>query len=138
MFFHLIVYLVTNYLKEIPQPQSFSFLTNHKKELILTNPIKYISKNNNIFHIFSKNEKTHGNWYYIHFLTNDLTLIQHIIIIRPEDKVMKNTYALFLMPNQIENIQNISLIKRIEPQDKFNDEGGKIEQVDHLLIYTSP
>lgn len=109
---------------------SLSILTNRQRKLILT-------KHQNV-NIKERGPKSLYNWYYVHFITKDISHIQKIISIAKENLILPNTYILFLSQNQVNQISNISLIHKIEPQEKYYEDSGPIEKNSLLLVSTLP
>lgn len=104
---------------------SFVFTKYDKKQFILENPKKYINKNRNRIASYFKKETGQGKWYYVHFIGNDSFEKSKIKQINANDELIKNTFILFLNSNDLEQIANISLVKPIEPHEKyFNDENN--------------
>ena len=50
---------------------------------------------------------------------------------------MQDTFLLFLNKHQIDAISNVSLIKRIEPKEKYIEDAGSIDTTDLLVIITT-
>lgn len=117
--------------------ESFSFMLHNQKEVTLSKHKKLISSN--IFRRFLKSENEyHGQWYYVHFTSNVNTEIRKYMSLKVSDELIKSTFVLFLYPDQIEKISNVSLIRPVEPKEKFNEDGGPLKQTDKLIIYTAP
>ena len=134
IFIHLVK---SSFLDFYKNDETFSFIGQNNKELILTNPKKHIlNKRHNIMGN-KNNEFNQGYWYYIHFLTNDLSEIQKYIQVRNTDFLFKKTFVLFLSSSQLEKISNISLVKKIEPYEKYIENGVPLEKTDFLIICTS-
>ena len=86
-----------------------------------------------------KEKELKKQWYYVHFLTKNLNNIQKYIHIESQDEIMKNTFALFLSLNQLKLISSISLVKKIEPSDKYYEKNiGDIEKIDKLIVTVAP
>lgn len=109
---------------------------------MLIEPDYYINKN--IFVSFSKkimgysDDKNEADWFYVHFLTQNFQKIRKIINFSTNDMILKNTFILYLDTNQLEKIQKISLVKKLEQSDKFVEDGGSIENTSFLYVITAP
>ncbi|KAK8845778.1 hypothetical protein M9Y10_020697 [Tritrichomonas musculus] len=118
---------------------SFRLLTSTKKEFDLINTKNYLIQIKEIKkHNFSSEEEHQFSWYYVHFLTDNLNEIRDKMSIEGKDLIMKNTYALYLSTQQISLISDISLIKKIEAEDKFYEDDCPIEDTNYLIITTCP
>lgn len=139
MLLYILIALIKSILyKESNIEDSFSFMNHNKKQLTLQNPKNYILSKQ-IHHILGKvdTKESANQWYYVHFLTNDFSEIQKYISIQASDQLIKNTFILFLSPTQLEKIANISLVKRIESNEKYSGDERKLEKLDHLIVTTS-
>lgn len=93
------------------------------------------SKNNLFGTITLKNySKTKGQWYYVHFKTDEYTEIQSNFDIKPNDEIISKTFLLFLTQNQVESISDSALVMPIDPKNKYYEDGGNIEKTDFLYI----
>ena len=134
----MILFLLIAFIKCIindasQMDESFSFMLHNQKEVTLSKHKKLISSN--IFRRFLKSENEyHGQWYYVHFTSNVSTEIRKYINLKVSDELIKSTFVLFLYPDQIEKISNVSLIRPVEPKEKFNEDGGPLKQTDKLII----
>lgn len=135
MLFYILLNLIYGYLDK---DATFSFMLSNKKTITLSNPIKYTS-NSKFNHLArtKSNEETHGQWYYVHFLEKDISEIQKYISIKSSDKLIKDTFVLFLKQEQIEKISNFSLIKKIEPFEKYFEDRAPSNS-DKFTIFTAP
>ena len=78
---------------------SYSVRNIFNKEFTLTNPKKYLQHDSNIFKSIYKNilgikndVEKNSQWYYVHFLSNDISNIQKYIQIESKDEIVKNTF----------------------------------------------
>lgn len=116
-----------------------------KREFTLTKPKMYLKQDSKKFIYFYKkilrikeDEEEQSHWYYVHFLSNDYVNMKKYINIESRDEIAKNTFVLFLSFKQLELISNISLVKKLEPSDKFYEENGPIEEANYFIIRTAP
>ena len=77
------------------------------------------------------------NWFYVHFLINNISNIKQFIQIKPTNMLIKNTYILFLSKSQLFQISNISLVKRIEPDDKSTFSDDQLMKSKYFIIHSS-
>lgn len=125
------------------KPQSFTFINNQKTQITLHNPNQYLEQKSDFsFNFFRKKQKLNINsnekqFYYIHYSNEDSEKIQQIINFEPKNKMLKNTYLAYITNEQLQQISDISLVKRLDPEDKLINFGGKIEDTDFLLITTA-
>lgn len=108
--------------------KSFILNTHSLHAITLTNPSTYLKAGEN-------NDKY---WYYVHFENDDYRDKLKTIKLRSVDLILKNTFVLFLSYEQLNEIAEFSLVKRIEPNDKFAEEAGSIEKVSLLLVQIAP
>ena len=122
------------------QASTYSFMNNQKDTFKLGDPNIYLQEKPNIFsRIFGKktlnNEYTsQKDWYYIHFSSPNLNEIRHKIKLESKGEMLKNTFLVYLSKDELQKISNISLVKRLEPEDKLSYIGGPIEDVNHFLV----
>lgn len=111
---------------KLDSPNSISFITQFKKGVQLDIPEKKYLKNNNIF--YALNNKTHKKdenkdsqkeWYYVHFLSQNISDIFNQLKVKRKNGIIKNAFTLFLSKKQLEQISNIALVKKINPEDKY-------------------
>lgn len=122
----VLTFLCSNFLS------SFPITTSQRKEFVLINPQKYLKKESNL-HLKEENQ---FSWYYVHLLTKDISKIQKYISINGEDKLIKDTYVLYLSKKQLAQISTISLVKRIEPEDKFYEDSISFSSTNYLIVFT--
>lgn len=117
--------------------ERFSFMMHNNRELTLTNPNKYITRTKNHIMQMKEDDKNKSQWYYVHFLINNYSEIQKNIPIYSSNELIKNTFVLFLSKMQLQEISNISLIKKIEPNEKYFDNDDQLAKINHLIVTTS-
>lgn len=102
-------------------PRSFSFMTQYKKVVQLDKADKYLNNNDifpafiNKFHKNNEAKNLQKEWYYVHFLTQNISEIFNLLKVERKKEIIKNTFTLFLSTKQIEQISNIALVKKINP-----------------------
>lgn len=127
-----------------PIYNQFSLMTNRKKKLILMQTELYINAEKNIFHCFfkkvidNKKFKNESNWYFVHLLTQNLKYIQKILNLTPNSMILKDTFVLYLNTNQLEKIKKFSLVKKLDPSDKFIEDAILIENTNFFQVITAP
>lgn len=109
-----------------PQQSQFSLSINQKL-VTMYNPNKYLK---------DMSEKQE-NWFYVHFLINNISNIKQFIQIKPTNMLIKNTYILFLSKSQLFQISNISLVKIIEPDDKSTFSDDQLMKSKYFIIHSS-
>lgn len=119
---------------------SFTFI-NKNKEYSLS---PYINSEKNIIRRFSRRIMGYDEnpdvsaWYYVHFLTSDLHEISKTLNFTIKSSILKDTFILYLRTSQLEKIQNISLVRKLESSDKFYEGGGSIEKVNLFHVVVAP
>ena len=121
------------------RPASFSFSTGPKRQFTLSGPqlnteTSKTSPNSAKRFLKSKQE---SQWYYIHPIDDDLHILQKYVNIRPDDEIIKNTFVLYLTPNQLENILPHAYIKLLEPMDKL-EIIHPIKDIDSFSVIVAP
>lgn len=119
--------------------KSYTLFTLPGKQFTLENAQPYTRKGHSIIkRIFSpksiQQELEQKQWYYVHFLTDDLFEVQKYIKLTSSDQLIKNTFHLYLSGNEIETISSIALAKRVEPEDKIDEAGGSFENIELLHV----
>ncbi|KAK8847878.1 hypothetical protein M9Y10_018916 [Tritrichomonas musculus] len=120
------IFISVIYCKSLEE-SSFSFITN-------------VDKRHTLFHhVFTQKEllSNQGHWYYVHFLVDDYSDFQSFIKILPSNEIIKNTFLLFLNSKQVQMISNVSLIKKLVPEEKFDYVTENIDEADQLLVLTT-
>lgn len=115
------------FIQRLKQDEGYTFSTTDNKEINLIKTSHYLNS-------IKKDQK---NWYYVHFLTNDLSSIAKSISIQSSDMIYKNTFLLYLSYEQISLISNISFSKILDPEDKIKEESGPLEKAQYLLVFGS-
>ncbi|KAK8841620.1 hypothetical protein M9Y10_027245 [Tritrichomonas musculus] len=132
--------------KNTNQQKTFTFRNSFKKELTLIDPDKYVGKNANMITSFIKklfglNKSLDGmqkEWYYVHVLDNNKTDIFKTLSIKENNQIIKNTFTAFLSKEELDIISNVSLVKKIEPNEKIIEESQSIDDTNNFIIITSP
>lgn len=107
-------------------------VNSQQREFTLTNPQKYLKKNS----IIKSKKENQFSWYYIHFLTEYITKISEDIKIERENKILQNTYVLYLSNSQLNKISNISLVIKIESDDKYYENDVSYAKTNYLIVTT--
>lgn len=116
--------LLKSRLKNDQNNHYFSFLIRRNHKITLNEPqSKTLS---------SLNSKS--NWFYIHFLIDNISQVASQIPISTQNLILKNTYLLYLSEEQFSKIANISLAKILDPEDKFNMDQNSLEKAQYLSI----
>lgn len=123
---------------------SFSFMSQLKKGVQLIKPEKYLN-NNNIYSTSNSNsfknkkeEDSQKEWYYVHLLTQNISSVFNLIKVERKKEIIKNTFSLFLSTKQLEQISNIALVKKINPEDKYHEENKSFKEISHFVITAVP
>lgn len=103
---------------KLDSPNSISFITQLKKGVQLDKPEKKYLKNNNKTHKKDENKDSQKEWYYVHFLSENISDIFNQLKVKRKNGIIKNAFTLFLSKKQLEQISNIALVKKINPEDK--------------------
>lgn len=117
--------------------KSFSFMTSKNKRLILETPNKYLPKITFLSKFIRKLTRVSiGDWYYVHFLTSELEDISKNLKIKVEDSIIIDTFILYLTEDELLQISDISLVKKLLPEDKFQDSNEKLlkNNLFHVVI----
>lgn len=124
---------------------TYSFKNNQRISFTLQDPQFYLQNNDN-HNIFSRffAKKTANNvhendkeWYYVHFSTENFEKVNEIIELKSGDQMLKNTFMSFMSKQQLQKISNLSLVKRLEPEDKISIIGGPINTSNFLIVSVS-
>ncbi|KAK8843157.1 hypothetical protein M9Y10_025354 [Tritrichomonas musculus] len=122
----------------------FTYMTYSGKEYKLSSPYQYINQNTSIFRRFynkiakSNENDEEGSWYYVHFLIKDLHQLSKTIGFTIHNAVIKNTFMIYLKNSQLKEIKDVSLIAKIEPSEKINEDGGPFENIIYFVVSTKP
>ena len=122
---------------------SYSFMNNQKTIFTLEDPNLYLQPKSNYFsNIFKKlikNDENSNNkeWYYVHFSSTDLNEIKKYVKLETKGEMLKNTFLVYISKDQLRYISNISLVKRVEPEDKISYTGGSLQSTNFLIVITA-
>lgn len=118
---------------------SFSFSTGPKRHYTLSGP-QLNSETSKTSPDLSKRflkAKQESQWYYVHPIDDDLSILQKYVNIRPDDEIIKNTFVLYLTPSQLESILPYTYIKLLEPIDKV-EILHPYKEIDSFFVKTAP
>ena len=142
--FYLIIFAQIANSSLDDQIKSYSFMTNQKTRITLTDPHIYLDSKNNLYSKSSSkitmksDDANQKEWYYVHFSSKDLLEIKKYIHLDTKGQVSKNTYILHLTKDQLQSIADISLVKRLEPKDKLILLGGPVEETNYFTVTIAP
>ncbi|KAK8837216.1 hypothetical protein M9Y10_036645 [Tritrichomonas musculus] len=122
------------------ETKSFTFKNNQRTLFTLESPQKYLEEKSVISLKKTQNADDHNSkeWYYLHFSSENLNQIKKNIKLELQGQMLKDTFLVYISKDQLKGISNISLVKRLEPEDKISFIGGPIEKTNFFVVITAP
>lgn len=142
LLFSFLIWFVKSEKVTLGKRKSFTFVTSQNKEFTLQPAKNYLKKNENIFSRLSRrlrgvNMNEEGSWYYIHFIDdegNEVRRVVNRLQLKVENGILKNTYIAYLREEELESLEEHALVKKVTPEEKFEESGGKITDTNYFHV----